>query len=142
MTYVLKLPYEAPPATTNDVRGNKRGKGHHMTQHKDHADIARSIGWVAKAAKIPRVELCAIRLIWLLPGEPRVDNDALAVFLKAAKDGLVWAGVIEDDRCQIVVEDRMRIVTGVGRDIAPAMLLEIEPLAGAMDVPEVWRTTR
>jgi hypothetical protein len=142
VTYVLRLPYEAPPVTTNDVRGNKRGKGHHMAQHEEHKGVAESIGWVARQAKVPHLDMCAIRLIWLLPGEPRVDNDALAVFLKAAKDGLVWAKVIDDDRCQIVVEDRMRIVTGVGRDIAPAMLLEIEPLDGAMSVPDAWTSAR
>lgn len=145
MTYVLRLPFEAPPATLNQVGSagkGRNGRGHWSAQRKDHDIVADAVHVVAKAAKVPHLELCAIRLIWLLPGNPRVDNDALSVFLKGAKDGLVNAGVLDDDRCQIVVEDRMRIVTGVGRDIAPAMLLEIEPLDGAMSVPDAWTSAR
>lgn len=141
MTYVLRLPFEAPPSTPNAVRKagkGQKGRGHWSAQREDHDTVADAVHWVAKAANLPRIELCTIRLIWLLPGNPRVDNDALSVFLKGAKDGLVSAGVLADDRCQIVVEDRMRIVPGMGRDIAPAMLLEIEPLDGAMSVPESW----
>jgi hypothetical protein len=145
VTYVLKLPFEAPPSTPNLIRKagkGQGGRGHWSKQREDHDTVAEAVSWVAKAARIPRVELCTIRLIWLLPGNPRVDNDSLSLFLKGAKDGLVWAGVLEDDRCQIVVEDRMRIVTGVGKTIAPAMLLEIEPLDGAMSVPDAWTSAR
>lgn len=138
MSYLLRLPFEGPPASMNDLRRGKGGRSHWAEQREDKTVVEDAVILLARQVKVPRLELCAVRLIWLLPGDPRVDNDGLAVMLKACKDGLVKAGVLDDDRCQIVVEDRLRIVPGQSRSWAPAMLLEIEPLAPVGPCPAAW----
>jgi hypothetical protein len=138
VTYILNLPFQAPPASMNDIRRGKGGRSHWTDQRDDKSVVEDAVIVCARRDKIPHLDLCAVRLIWLLPGEPRVDNDGLAVMLKACKDGLIKAGVLDDDRCQIVVEDRLRIITGQSRSWSPAMLLEIEPLAPVGPCPAPW----
>lgn len=87
------LRYEARPLTVN----------HERTLHwRGHRDITRS--WrqafhlLALAEKVPHLEACTIEVVAVKPNRRAIpDPGGCAPAAKAAIDGLVDAGVLDDD---------------------------------------------
>ena len=121
--YVLRMHFLDPPATSNDVRS---GGGHWAKQRAAHKDVAKDVCTSAKFRRIPRITRCRIVVVWQRADDARVDNDSLGPFIKACKDGLVQAGVLPDDRCQVVLSDVMEVHPNCQRE---GLYLIIEPLS-------------
>lgn len=89
-SYRLDLPWSTPPLTANlrlswPVRAR-------LTR-----DVRTTVGWLAKAARIPPAAHCTVTLVWA-PGDcRRRDADNLVATLKPCADGLVDAGIVPDD---------------------------------------------
>lgn len=102
--WTLTLPYPAPPLTLNtSVR---------MSWRKRHAleeQIRTDVQWLVKAAKIPRLTAVTIELVFY-PKDGRVrDADNTTATLKPCLDGLVKAGVLDDDNSRHVLSTSQRI---------------------------------
>jgi crossover junction endodeoxyribonuclease RusA len=76
--------------------------------------IRQATAWQAKAARIPRLERAHIIAEYLPPDRRRRDPANWAPSAKAAVDGLVDAGVLEDDDHTRVTGPDMRL-----GDLAP-----------------------
>jgi crossover junction endodeoxyribonuclease RusA len=89
-TYRLSLPWRRPPLSENQ-RLNWQAKAR-ITK-----EVRRTVGWLATAASIPAAYHCEVILYWA-PGDRRKrDVENPTPTLKACCDGLVDAGVVEDD---------------------------------------------
>lgn len=92
--YRLILPFERPPMTMNQARSG----GHWAAQARAKADVETAVWATAKQQKIPRLDRCTVALTWYPPALRRArDGDGLGIMAKACLDGLVLAGVLEDD---------------------------------------------
>ena len=109
---VIPLPWERPPLTTNRM---PRNHGHRARIVRD---IQEYVIWrsqnAAKAFKVATpintpVHVC---LIWTVPDNRVRDSSGPDPTLKAAQDGLVKAGVLSDDRHEIVWRSYCRIEKG------------------------------
>lgn len=93
--YRLTLPWSRPPLSLNS-------RMHWSAKHRATAEIRRTVGWLAKAAKIPAVEHCTVQLVWA-PGDRRKrETDNLVATQKPCVDSLIDAGVVLDDDPQHV----------------------------------------
>lgn len=104
MTDILVLPFTAPP-----LRPNQRP--HWSVRSREMRRVRQTSQLLAKAEKIaPRgSQPVAITVVWFARDRIRRDSNALALFAKAAIDGLVDAGVLDDDDSEHLVEERYRI---------------------------------
>ncbi len=60
--------------------------------------LRRQAGFLARSARIPKLERCSVQLIWVVPrADRRRDADNIVPTLKPICDGLVDAGVVSDD---------------------------------------------
>ncbi len=90
-TRVLYLPYDRPPLTLNQRWPSRQAKDSAV------AEVRRSVGWVARAARIGRHDHVTVELHYR-PGRAGIrDVDNLVATLKPACDGLVDAGLVVDD---------------------------------------------
>ena len=104
--YTLVIPWARPPLTSNDQR---RASWHKVRAAK--LEVESMIYWLCKQQKVPELAPSTISVVWFAPNRRTRDNDALAPFLKAAKDGLVKAGVFVDDSSEWITDDHMAINT-------------------------------
>lgn len=89
--HVLWLPYATPPLTANQ-------RMHWAAKARLTADIRRAAMLLARAAKLPRsVDHVTVALHYTPRDRRRRDADNLVPTLKAACDGLVDAGLVDDD---------------------------------------------
>jgi hypothetical protein len=90
-TWVLDLPVHTPPLSSN-VRS-------HWTERYREQQLFRSATRLAiLQAKLPRLDRCDIVLQITPPRRARRDSDNyVANCLKPIKDGLVAAGLVDDD---------------------------------------------
>lgn len=124
--YRLALPFERPVMTANQARSRT-----HWTAQRDAKQAVQTAVWaLAKQQKIPRLDRCVVALTWYAAGRTRRDPDSLGPMVKASLDGLVHAGVIEDDDSTRVVAVVLRVVTG-----AKPARVELVVLAGAAADP-------
>ena len=103
MQYRIVTPFRKPPLTTNEQR-----RAHYYTVAKAKKEVADVVSWRAREQNIKHLGPSVITVIWYAPDKRKRDNDALAFYLKAAKDALcpqVWP----DDSSEWVVEDRMAV---------------------------------
>ncbi len=90
-THVLYLPYDRPPLTLNQRWPSRQAKDSAV------AEVRRSVGWVARAARLGRHDHVTVELHYR-PGRAGIrDVDNLVATLKPACDGLVDAGLVADD---------------------------------------------
>lgn len=94
---MLDLPYEKPPLTANEVR-----RMHYMKQNTITQKLKGEVGWLAKAAGIPRLERARVGIIQSVTDRRRRDVDNIAATIKPCLDGLVQVGVLVDDHHMIV----------------------------------------
>lgn len=106
--YRLVLPFAAPPMTMNQAR-----RAHWAAQRSAKEEVQTAVWALAKQAKIPRVDRCVVALVWYAATKTVRDSDGTAVMAKAAIDGLVSAGVLDDDDSTRVVATMLSVVTGV-----------------------------
>lgn len=100
-SYKLVTAFRTPPLSFNQLR-----RAHHFTEAKAKKEVDEAVYELAVAQGIKDLGPSVLTIIWY-PGTKRArDNDALAVFKKAAKDALVRAGVWPDDNSAFVVLDQ------------------------------------
>jgi crossover junction endodeoxyribonuclease RusA len=87
--YIIALPHEGPPLSANQRM--------HWRQRADEVRKARAGAKVA-AQRIPPMLKCRVELIWYVTDRRVRDEDNLVPYLKALCDGLVDAGLVQDDR--------------------------------------------
>lgn len=78
-------------------RLNLNSRRHWSKRHADAARWRETVGWLAKAARVPRLTRARVQLTLVAPDRRRRDADNLVPCCKAAVDGLRDAGVLEDD---------------------------------------------
>ncbi len=91
----IPLSYRRPPLTHNRMPRN------HAHKAKIVREIQDEIGWRVKPLT-PITGPVEIRLVWTVPDNRVRDASGPDPTLKAAQDGLVRAGIIPDDRHEIV----------------------------------------
>lgn len=99
----IKLPYVKPPLSMNDSE-------HWAPQARKRKEVRTTTALLARQAGIPHLETCEVRLLWCVSNRRRRDRGNMQATLKPAVDGLVDAGVIEDDAWWIVTREENAIV--------------------------------
>nr|DAI63899.1 MAG TPA: Endodeoxyribonuclease RusA [Caudoviricetes sp.] len=104
MTDTLVLPFASPP-----LRPNQRP--HWSVRSRETRRVRSTTHVLAKAEKLaPRgSQAVVITTVWFARDRRRRDTNSLALFAKAAIDGLVDAGVLDDDDSLHLIEERYRI---------------------------------
>lgn len=106
----LKLPWVKPPLSLND-------REHWAPQAKKKKAVREASALLARQAGIPRLGTAKVRLVWLVSDRRRRDRENITATLKPAIDGLVDAGVVEDDCWWIVTESSCAIaLVGKGEE--------------------------
>ena len=106
----LKLPWVKPPLSLND-------REHWAPQAKKKTAVREASALLARQAGIPRLGTAKVRLVWLVSDRRRRDRENITATLKPAIDGLVDAGVVEDDCWWIVTESSCAIaLVGKGEE--------------------------
>jgi crossover junction endodeoxyribonuclease RusA len=99
--WVLYFNWEKNPLPMNGSRGTHWAK---------RANLGRSIrtraGYMARLAKIPALGRCKVELTWWVAINRTRDADNLAELEKRLFDGLVDAGVVADDKPELMTKDR------------------------------------
>lgn len=86
----LGLPWERPPLSLND----RDGRGAHAATV---AKVRRDTGWTARAARLGHHDHVTVELHYQPARRGRRDADNLVATLKPVCDGLVDAGLVDDD---------------------------------------------
>lgn len=86
----LPLPWRRPPLNHND-------RLFRMHEAKVVAEIREGVGWLAKAARLPRAERLVVQLHYAPGRQGRQDAMNWTATSKPAIDGLVDAGLVADD---------------------------------------------
>ena len=102
-TFDLDLGYTRPPLSAND-------RMHWARKAKITAAVRLSVGLLAR--RIPYLGWCEVTFTWTVTDARRRDADNLVPFLKAACDGLVDAGIVNDDTPDLMVKHMPIIVRG------------------------------
>nr|DAI86618.1 MAG TPA: Endodeoxyribonuclease RusA [Caudoviricetes sp.] len=106
----LKLPWAKPPLSLND-------REHWAPRAKKQKAVREASALLARQAGIPRLGTAKVRLVWLVSDRRRRDRENITATLKPAIDGLVDAGVVEDDCWWIVTESSCAIaLVGKGEE--------------------------
>lgn len=99
----IRLPWVKPPLSLNDTE-------HWAPRARKVKEIRRTTMLLAKRARIPHLETCEVRLLWLVSNRRKRDRGNMQATMKPAVDGLVDAGVIEDDAWWIVTREENAIM--------------------------------
>lgn len=100
------LPWTSPPMSMNDRD--------HWRVHRRKVAMVRNIAHALMLQhKIPKLERCAVQLMYAPRDRRRRDTDNLAHVLKALCDGIVSAGVVRDDTPDLMLKPEPRIVEPV-----------------------------
>lgn len=86
------LEYRAQPPLMNAERS-----GHWRTRSRSTEEWRSTFGWLAREQRVPHLEACSIVVEHLVGTRRRVDPVACFPAAKAAIDGLVDVGVLDDD---------------------------------------------
>lgn len=95
--FTLEMPWKRPPLNHNQ-------RMHPVVKASVVAEIRRDVGWVAKAAKIPRAERITVQLHYAPGRRGRRDPMNITATSKPAIDGITDAGVVIDDDSEHVTE--------------------------------------
>jgi len=102
-TWSLWLPWRRPPLTFNQ-------RTHHMVQYRLKQQVKQAVVLLARSQQIPHLSAITAELVWLKGDNRRADADNIAPTLKPALDGLVAAGVLDDDDSDHVLRTSTRVV--------------------------------
>ena len=116
---LLRFNHTRPPVSLND-------RLHHMVKAKKVA--AMRLEAAVAAHRIPALGRCEVTLTWFVVTKARRDDENPVPSLKAWCDGLVDAGVVEDDTSEFMVKN-MPIIQWIDKkeDVAH-MELRIEKI--------------
>lgn len=115
-TWSLWLPYRSPPLTLNQ-------RIHHMAEHRIKGDLKKAAILLARSQKIPHLRAITAELRWLKADNRRADADNIAPTLKPLLDGLVAAGVLDDDNSDHVLRASTRVLLRRDRALSGAHLV-------------------
>lgn len=116
MQWTLDLPFDKPPLTENQ-------RWPHWAQKAAVIKKVRAAAfWAAKSAGIPTCDRVRVTLTWFVNTRHRRDEDNITPTLKAICDGLVDAGVSDDDT-PMFMEKVMPVITYRPGQPAPMQLL-------------------
>lgn len=93
----IRFEYEKPPLTANQ-------RLHWARKAALTRDVRAAAGMLARQAKIPTLDRCEVWLTWYVTDRRRRDADNVFPTMKAMCDGLVDAGVVEDDEPRFMVK--------------------------------------
>lgn len=163
--YVLRLPFARPPVTANEARST----AHWSKQHAAKVDVTEAVVRMIEADGVPPLDRVAVTLVWYSPDHGVRDCDGLYPMLKAVLDALtpprpaipkgaptkagtprkkpqaakLGAGIIPDDRAEIVASTTCRIVQADPDPRIELHLLALDPLEGwAPPTPPTPRTPK
>lgn len=101
-TWTIRLPYATPPLTLN-------GREHWATKSRMVRDLRAYVNLQARRQGIPKLGRVHVQLVYVPRDGRRRDSDNLVATLKPCLDGLVDAGIVEDDSPEYVSWDRPHI---------------------------------
>lgn len=117
-----RLEHRARPWTTNHER-----RLHHLARARLVAEWRQAFAVLVREAQLPRLERAVVTASQLLANaKSRPDVGACLPAVKAAVDGLVDAGVLEDDDPDHLLELRFTAPAVGGHD-ALVLLVEVMP---------------
>lgn len=114
---VLRFDYPRPPLTANQ-------RMHWRQKAAITADVRHATALLA--ARLPELGRCRVTLTWVVTTKHRRDADNLVPTLKAMCDGLVDAGVVEDDTPDLM--EKVMPVIHYSPGAAPLMSLRVVQL--------------
>lgn len=117
--YTLVFPYSRPPLAANQ-----------RYQWYVRARLTKQVRGDAldRAEHIPHLGKCSVLLTWHVTDRRRRDVDNIVPTLKAMCDGLVDAGVVEDDTPEFM-QKLMPAIELIPKEFGPAyMTLRVEKL--------------
>lgn len=132
-SWTIRLPFTEPPVSANDAR-----RGHWRSQWAAKIEVEQAVAVLVRAARVPKLDRCALELTWYAPDYRVRDDDGLAILLKSVRDALtpprpavpagtptqagtprkkaqrakIGAGIITDDSARYVESSRTAIVLG------------------------------
>ena len=109
------------PFTQNALYG-KSNKYHRAALVREWRE---SFAWLARKERIPKLDRVVVTAVPHLRDRRAQDTGACFPAVKAAIDGLVDAGVLDDDGPDVVVEIRFH-APQLGSDVGDALLAIIE----------------
>lgn len=113
----LVLPYDKPPLNLNQ-------RGHWAKTNPERRDL-RALGrLLARQQRIPHLPHIHTRLVWRPPDNRRRDEDNIVLTAKPLWDGIVDAGVVNDDTSTYMTKYMPRILQG-DKTPGPRVWLEI-----------------
>lgn len=113
----LVLPYDKPPLNLNQ-------RGHWAKTNPERRDL-RALGrLLARQQRIPHLPHIHTRLVWRPPDNRRRDEDNIVLTAKPLWDGIVDAGVVDDDTSTYMTKYMPRILQG-DKTPGPRVWLEI-----------------
>ena len=90
MRWEIRLPYQRPPLSMNDRK-------HWAAKARVTKAVRRDVGWLLRAARIPRQDHVTVQLGYT-PRDARArDTDNLVATLKPICDAVVDVGIVPDD---------------------------------------------
>lgn len=93
-----ELRYDARPWLLNSERsGGKRGTGGHYGRAALVKEWRETYAWLAKEARLPHLDAIKVEVLQLCRTRKLPDTGSCFPAVKAAIDGLMDAGVIDDD---------------------------------------------
>lgn len=113
----LVLPYDKPPLTLNQ-------RGHWAKYNGPRADLRQLGLLLARQQRIPHLTHIHTRLAWRPPDNRRRDEDNIILTAKPLWDGLVDAGVVDDDTSVYMTKYMPMILTG-DRTLGPRLWLDV-----------------
>lgn len=118
---MLKSPWGKPPLSLND-------RVHWAKKAKLTAEMREVTGWLARAARIPKLEKISVTLIWYVKDERGRDTDNPVLTAKAVYDGLVDAGVVPDDTPKYMRKNEVEIIHDL---VLSGVYIRIEEIASS-----------
>lgn len=121
MKWTLDLPFDKPPLTEN------QRWPHWAPKAAVTKKVRAASFWAAKSAGIPICDRVRVTLTWFVNTRHRRDADNVNPTLKALCDGLVDAGVVDDDT-PVWMEKVMPVITyRPGQPASMQLLIEVIP---------------
>lgn len=114
--WTLRFAWTKPPLSLND-RGHWRGRARVIRS------VRQEAAWRVRAAEIPHCDRIHVQFVYVPRDSRRRDPENLIATQKALIDGLVEAGVVDDDTPRYVTWSPPMITTPDPKD--PRMMLQI-----------------
>lgn len=95
MTYKIVIPGELPDLNTI-IAESKRGRGKWQPYNEMKQEHTNIVAWIAKSEIKKKLEKIDLEITWICRNR-RKDKDNIMAGTKFILDGLVTAGVIEND---------------------------------------------